>query len=87
MGKHIKITSTKVETVEKIDWTKTLCLKIDYKIAWYNWNCNIIDFEDNEYNKKKVIEKVKKEIRKVYNNLTVENLLSKEINHDWIKEK
>ena len=80
MWKHIKITSTEVKTVEKENWNKTLCLRIDYNIAWFNWVCNIIDFEDNEHNKKKIMEKVKKQIRKSYNNLTAEQLLSKEIN-------
>lgn len=73
--KYIKIKETEVKTVERQDSTKTLCLTIKYKIGWFNWECNIIDYEDNAHNKKKIIEKVKKEIRKSYNNLTAEQLL------------
>ena len=63
---YIKIIKKEVKTCENTDWNKTLVLHLQYKIKGLKWEVNIKDYEDNEHNYKKVLEKVKKHIREAY---------------------
>lgn len=63
---YIKITHKEVKTCEKPNWEKTLTLYLKYKIWKLHWETNVIDYEDNEYNYKKVLEKVKKHLKEWY---------------------
>jgi len=62
---YIKILSQEVKQVERTDGSKTLAFILQYKIWTDKWQCQVLDFEDNQYNKKKMILKLKKEIYKM----------------------
>lgn len=63
---YIKIKHKEVKTCENTNWTKTLVLHLKYKLWDLNWEVNVKDYEDNEYNYNKVLSQLKKHIKEWY---------------------